>query len=206
MGRWGVVSGVMVVAMVNLVQPLLRRVAARFGGAGRGVQGSRRSGLEAGDGQGGRDVLGRAHRGRGRATAEATDDRAWRGSRYWVAGGFDKILLNSDQTGGTLGVTETEETRGTGPPLHVHALEDEAYYVIEGSYTFFIGDETITAPPLPGRGLRGSPTATSSGQRPYCLASRRVVAAGAPTTPEGRRRVRNCSRYVDVPAVQAAAY
>jgi MFS family permease len=26
------------------------------------------------------------------------------------------------------------------------------------------------------------------------------------TTPEGRRRVRNCSRYVDVPAVQAAAY
>jgi hypothetical protein len=26
------------------------------------------------------------------------------------------------------------------------------------------------------------------------------------TIPEGRRRVRNCSRYVDVPAVQAAAY
>jgi hypothetical protein len=51
----------------------------------------------------------------------------------------------------------------------------------------------------------GSPTATSSGQRPYCLASRRVVAAGAPTTPKGGRRVRNCSRYVDVPAVQAAA-
>ena len=26
------------------------------------------------------------------------------------------------------------------------------------------------------------------------------------TTAEGRRRVRNCSRYVDVPTVQAAAY
>jgi hypothetical protein len=26
------------------------------------------------------------------------------------------------------------------------------------------------------------------------------------TIPEGRRRVRNCFRYVDVPAVQAAAY
>jgi quercetin dioxygenase-like cupin family protein len=67
------------------------------------------------------------------------------GSRYWVAGGFDTIRLTGEQTGGALGVTETEETRGAGPPLHVHSREDETYYVVEGSFTFFIGDETIAA-------------------------------------------------------------
>ena len=34
-------------------------------------------------------------------------------------------------------------------------------------------------PPLPGRGLRRPPAATGRGQRPYRLASRRVVPAGA---------------------------
>lgn len=68
------------------------------------------------------------------------------GPRYWLAGGFDKIRLTADQTGGVLGVTETEETRGSGPPSHVHTREDETFYVIEGSYTFVIGDETFAAP------------------------------------------------------------
>jgi hypothetical protein len=61
------------------------------------------------------------------------------GSRYWVAGGFDTIRLTGEQTGGALGVTETEETHGAGPPLHIHSREDETYDVVEGSFGRYLG-------------------------------------------------------------------
>jgi quercetin dioxygenase-like cupin family protein len=67
------------------------------------------------------------------------------GSRSWVAGGFDTIRLSGDQTGGALGVTETQEPRGADPPLHVHSREDETDDVVEGSFRVLIGDETIAA-------------------------------------------------------------
>lgn len=32
-----------------------------------------------------------------------------------------------------------------GPPGHVHAAEDDAFYMLEGSLTFTVGDEELTA-------------------------------------------------------------
>jgi quercetin dioxygenase-like cupin family protein len=63
----------------------------------------------------------------------------------WVAGGVDTIRLTGEQTGGALGVSETQAPRGAGPPLHVHGREDETDDVVEGSFRFVIGDETIAA-------------------------------------------------------------
>lgn len=34
---------------------------------------------------------------------------------------------------------------GTGSPWHLHHAEDESFYVLEGTLTFLIGDERITA-------------------------------------------------------------
>ncbi len=33
-----------------------------------------------------------------------------------------------------------------GPPAHVHAGEDDAFYVLEGVLTFLLGDEEVAAP------------------------------------------------------------
>jgi quercetin dioxygenase-like cupin family protein len=70
---------------------------------------------------------------------------AGEGARFWLPGGFDRIRLTAGQTGGVLGITESEEASGDAPPLHVHTHEDETYFVVEGTYTFFIGDQTLTA-------------------------------------------------------------
>src|SRR5688500_17940192 len=68
------------------------------------------------------------------------------GDARHVLGSIDTVKLQSTQTGGRLAAIEWEEPNGGGPPLHVHTKEDEAYYVLSGEVTFFIGEETIEAP------------------------------------------------------------
>lgn len=87
-------------------------------------------------------VGGKAGSGETRRPVLATTGEA---PRFWVSGGFDRILLTATQTGGTIGVIESEEASGDAPPLHVHTKEDETYFVLEATYTFIIGDESITA-------------------------------------------------------------
>jgi mannose-6-phosphate isomerase-like protein (cupin superfamily) len=36
---------------------------------------------------------------------------------------------------------------GWSPPLHIHRREDEAFYVLEGEFTFVCGDETFNGEP-----------------------------------------------------------
>jgi quercetin dioxygenase-like cupin family protein len=66
------------------------------------------------------------------------------GDPYWITGTtLDTIKITAGQTGGAFALLEARDRRGDGPPRHVHEREDEAYYILEGTYTFFIGDETI---------------------------------------------------------------
>ncbi|MFD0850921.1 quercetin 2,3-dioxygenase [Actinomadura adrarensis] len=55
------------------------------------------------------------------------------------------ILASKRDTNGVLGVVEVAGPRGSVPPLHVHRHEDEAFYVLEGEYSVFIGDNVIAA-------------------------------------------------------------
>jgi quercetin dioxygenase-like cupin family protein len=57
------------------------------------------------------------------------------------------ILASASDTDGGLGAVEVAGPRGAVPPLHVHHREDEAFYVLEGEYSVFIGDDVITASP-----------------------------------------------------------
>ncbi len=51
------------------------------------------------------------------------------------------------QTGGSLAVIEAElAPHSGGTPLHVNTLEDENYYVTEGTLTFRLGERTVEAP------------------------------------------------------------
>jgi quercetin dioxygenase-like cupin family protein len=45
------------------------------------------------------------------------------------------------------GLVESWIPAGSSPPLHVHRLEDEAFYVLEGQVRFVSGDTEVLAGP-----------------------------------------------------------
>ena len=55
--------------------------------------------------------------------------------------------LTSADTDGTLALGHAVVRPGSEPPLHVHAREDETFYVLEGEITFQRGSERIEAVP-----------------------------------------------------------
>ena len=71
----------------------------------------------------------------------AGDDRF--GAPYQV-GGVDHIecKVSARDTGGALVVFETF-TQRTAVPTHLHHAQDEWFNVLEGEYTFRVGDETF---------------------------------------------------------------
>ncbi len=61
-------------------------------------------------------------------------------------GGPLTFKARGEQTRGHLTVIENVIVPGEGPPLHVHANEDEAWYVLEGDLRFRLGVEVRPAP------------------------------------------------------------
>lgn len=55
------------------------------------------------------------------------------------------IRLRGCDTNGILGVAESHDTPGGGPPPHIHHREDETFQVLEGEYEFTVGGQTISA-------------------------------------------------------------
>jgi quercetin dioxygenase-like cupin family protein len=62
------------------------------------------------------------------------------------AGGPLTFKVRGSETGGALTALENVIAPGDGPPVHVHADEDEAWYVISGALRFRLGDEVAAAP------------------------------------------------------------
>ena len=120
-----------------------------------------------------------------------------------------RVKASGAQTGGLFGLVEVSTPQGSGPLPHVHEREDEAFYVLEGSYGVTVGNDRFDA----GRDGSSSPlggffTATWSGQRrPDTLGSssradgetfyRDVVRAtgGAASRCSARRLLRECRRH-----------
>jgi mannose-6-phosphate isomerase-like protein (cupin superfamily) len=58
-----------------------------------------------------------------------------------------EVVLRGEQTAGTVSAIEITVAAGwAGPPLHHHAF-DEAWYILEGTLTFQLGDELVEAGP-----------------------------------------------------------
>lgn len=53
--------------------------------------------------------------------------------------------VSSRETGGAYDLAEQTAAPGQGVPPHCHSREDEVFSIIEGSFQFTLGDETITA-------------------------------------------------------------
>lgn len=72
--------------------------------------------------------------------------RPGEGETVSVLGDRYTYKATAEQTGGAYGLVETAVPAGSaGPPPHVHAGEEEAFYVLDGEVTVLLGDREITA-------------------------------------------------------------
>jgi quercetin dioxygenase-like cupin family protein len=56
-------------------------------------------------------------------------------------GSLFEHLVDDIESDGRLGVSLVTQPAGIAPPLHVHANEAEAFYLLEGTMTYRAGDE-----------------------------------------------------------------
>jgi len=66
-----------------------------------------------------------------------TETVHWNGVTY-------HIRLSAADTGGRLGIFETEDHPGYGPPRHIHHDADETFVLLQGQVDFLRGD-TVTS-------------------------------------------------------------
>lgn len=63
-------------------------------------------------------------------------------ARWWF-GALAVIKATAADTGGQATIVEVTEPPAAEAPLHVHHREDEGFYVLEGSVTIYVGDDTV---------------------------------------------------------------
>lgn len=66
-------------------------------------------------------------------------------SYHHLGGERITVLLSGEQTGGAFAMLLDECPAGGGPPLHVHAREEETFHVLEGALEMQVGERRITA-------------------------------------------------------------
>ena len=67
------------------------------------------------------------------------------GEAIWWFGSLAVIKASAADTGGAMSLIEITEPPNLEGPLHVHHREEEGFYILEGSATFQIGDQTVEA-------------------------------------------------------------
>jgi quercetin dioxygenase-like cupin family protein len=65
------------------------------------------------------------------------------GEPRWFIHNLARIHVDAATTDGRFALVEMSGRRGDMPPLHVHHREDEAFHVLEGRMTLFVGPQTI---------------------------------------------------------------
>lgn len=67
------------------------------------------------------------------------------GESVWSLGGRFTVKVADKDSEGRFALVESLAFQSTEPPLHVHRNEDEAWYVLAGKTTFYVGDEVLEA-------------------------------------------------------------
>ena len=118
-------------------------------------------------------------------------------------GAMASIKAASEQTGGVFNLFEVSCPPDYATPLHIHYTEDVAVYVLEGTLTFFWGNEKKEA-------VAGSffyqPRGTPHGFRVGCVAPARILYM---TMPAGFDRFvleHECPNSKSEPEADAARY
>jgi quercetin dioxygenase-like cupin family protein len=70
---------------------------------------------------------------------------AGEGEARWWGPGLAEIKATAADTGGQVTILEITEPPRAAAPLHVHHKEDEGFWILEGSATFEVGEQTIEA-------------------------------------------------------------
>jgi mannose-6-phosphate isomerase-like protein (cupin superfamily) len=62
-------------------------------------------------------------------------------------GGFAvSVKATTEETDGAFSLLEADERPGFGPPLHIHHNAAEAFYVLAGEYTIYLGERALACP------------------------------------------------------------
>jgi quercetin dioxygenase-like cupin family protein len=67
------------------------------------------------------------------------------GEARWWSRGLAIVKATAPATAGQMTILEITEPPDSAAPLHVHHGEDEAFWILDGSATFEVGDQTIEA-------------------------------------------------------------
>jgi mannose-6-phosphate isomerase-like protein (cupin superfamily) len=67
------------------------------------------------------------------------------GRALWFLDNLVTVKAGAEDTQGRVTVVEFLNPPGFAPPLHRHTREDEMFLVLDGSATFYCGDEQFTA-------------------------------------------------------------
>jgi mannose-6-phosphate isomerase-like protein (cupin superfamily) len=90
------------------------------------------------------------------------------------------VKASADTTGGAFSLFEENDPVDT--PLHVHAHEDELFYVLEGEHVFQVGDEEFRVSP---GGCVFAPRGVPHAQRRVVPRNGRVLVMTSPAGLEG---------------------
>ena len=71
--------------------------------------------------------------------------RPGEGESVWSLGGRFTIKVSEPDAEGRFALVEAVAFQSTEPPLHIHHNEDEAWYVLDGKMTFYVGDTVLEA-------------------------------------------------------------
>jgi quercetin dioxygenase-like cupin family protein len=67
------------------------------------------------------------------------------GDAIWMFDALDTIKAGAGETAGAMCVVEFLDFEGSSVPLHVNDRWDSGFYIVDGDYSFVIGDESVTA-------------------------------------------------------------
>lgn len=66
-----------------------------------------------------------------------------KGEARWWLGALAEIKATAADTAGQFTLIEMTHPPGYEAPLHVHHREDEAFWILDGNATLYVGEETI---------------------------------------------------------------
>lgn len=73
--------------------------------------------------------------------------RAKERKNWWFLGNLVQPIITSEMTNGQFMLSQTHAYLGSQPPVHEHNGEDEIFYILEGSVTFWVEDVEVTLGP-----------------------------------------------------------
>ena len=69
------------------------------------------------------------------------------GQAYWFLNSLNVLKATSESTGGAFSLIHHTAPPGHATPYHLHHTEDEAFYILDGEFTFICdGKKTVLGP------------------------------------------------------------